>query len=98
MSRIYIDVGGILYVSTKDSLFKSSVLRELILKQEHAEDNNIIFVDRDGSAFYYILTFLRSNTIAHVDPSYPYFIKFLIQEAEFYKLNRMVKLLTGLAQ
>tara|TARA_B110000046_G_scaffold36453_2_gene39876 strand:+ start:8857 stop:9186 length:330 start_codon:yes stop_codon:yes gene_type:complete len=90
--RYTIDVGGTYYVSTRSTFEKSSVLKSIISK--HTDPDAPPFVDRDGSAFHFVLNFLRNGTVQHIeDRSYQ---TILILEAGFYGLRRMEYQLTNM--
>ena len=83
VTRMYINVGGFVYDTTAETLRKSPKLKELIDQNADGE----LFVDRDGVAFGYVLSFLRNNAVFHIDDRD--YIEFLMSEAVFYGLKRM---------
>lgn len=92
--RYYIDIGGCLYVSTYTTLKKSPTL-DAILDETATETPP--FVDRDASAFQYILNFLRNGSV-HVNPDDKSFIEFLMGEAQYFGLRKMESQLSKLLE
>lgn len=90
--RINIDVGGLVYSSTIETLNKSPTLKELITAHKESEDDSIPFIDRDGFAFMYMLNFMRVGEIFQTIQD-PLYVQFLVHEASFYGMNDMVKAL-----
>ena len=84
-ARYCIDVGGWVYCSTLHTLRKSSTLKSLLAHPP--EDGSLIFIDRDGSAFQFVLNFLRNGTVHPIEDRA--FTEFLIGEASYYGLRRM---------
>lgn len=90
---IHIDVGGILYTSSLETLTKygESRLSKMFngslpivldsLKQHY-------FIDRDGKLFRHVLNFMRTDTVV-LPESFNDF-EGLLNEAKFYELNEMV--------
>ncbi len=56
--RFEINVGGTIFVTTRDTLNKSEFLYALL---NHSEIDNILFIDRDPTGFKHVLRFLRDN-------------------------------------
>jgi hypothetical protein len=97
MSQIIeLNVGGSVYCTTISTLLseKNSLFETLINKEtEQVKDsNNRYFIDRDGPLFNYILDYLR-NKLLFVPPDNLIETNRLKIEAEYYKLDDMVKLL-----
>nr|XP_039265070.1 BTB/POZ domain-containing protein kctd15-like [Styela clava] len=98
---VHIDVGGHIYTSSLETLTKypDSKLGKLFngaepivldaLKQHY-------FLDRDGNMFRYILNFLRTSTLDL--PQDFQELDLLMQEAQFFELDLMLKLLTKFKQ
>ena len=84
-ARYMIDVGGFVYCSSIETLSKCPTLKAMI--DTSPEDGSLIFIDRDGSAFQYILNFLRNGSILAVDDRA--YTEFLIIEAGFFGLRTM---------
>ena len=85
MDRYMIDVGGVLYCSTIQTLSKSPTLKSLI--ERHDDEETLVFIDRDGSAFQHVLNFLRNGTVYAIEDRA--FAEFLINEAGFFGLRKM---------
>lgn len=83
-SRVYIDIGGILYTSTHTTLNKSALLKDAI---DACSESEIPFVDRDGILFQFVLYFLRTGTIYTIDDRN--LLQQLLGEAGFYGLKQM---------
>lgn len=91
MERVYIDVGGCIFVSTLQTLSKSARLADMI--QKHEDSENAVFVDRDPQAFSHVLNFLRTGTV-FINPEDRVYIQLLIAEANYYQLRQMEHQLT----
>lgn len=83
--RMQINVGGLIYESTRKTLFKSPVLREMI---QRMTIDDVLFVDRDGGAFSFVLNFLRNDAAVFSIDSREY-IEFLMSEAAYYGVRNM---------
>ena len=104
MSKIIeLNIGGTVYFTTSNTLSseKNSFFETLLTKVNGTDQddgtilkdsNNRIFIDRDGKLFSYILDYLR-NKLSFVPPEHLNEINRLRIEAEYYKLDNMVKLL-----
>ena len=88
---VHIDVGGFIYATTLQTLKKSPVLNRLMSQHN---SNDVLFVDRDGGAFAYVLNFLRNGTVIYMDDRN--YIEFLIIEAGFFGLKRMESQLSNM--
>lgn len=83
--RVYVDVGGFVYTSTRTSLCKSPVLKNIL--ESCKNELEAPFVDRDGGLFHFILYFLRTGTIYSIDDRNV--LQQLLGEAGFYGLRQM---------
>ena len=86
---VVLNVGGIFYTSTKTTLCRSPLLKQLLL-----DNSGELFIDRDPSSFFFILNYLRTGLIIQ-DPVDKHYVNFLINEAHIYGLNKMVEQLNG---
>jgi hypothetical protein len=91
--RFVVEVGGINFCSTRQTLSKSPCLKRLI--ECLSPESDYLFVDREGSSFVFILNFLRTKLIFQdlYDRSY---VAFLIEEAKFYEIKEMEELLESI--
>ena len=84
MTRVKLNVGGQLFVTSRDTLVaRDTFFRALV---EH-NTNDEIFIDRDPTHFRHILNFLRNS------PSFPSNASDIQQveaEAEFYCISELV--------
>lgn len=81
-----LNVGGLVYHTTCDTLLKSPFFKKFYANQTY------IFVDRDGFVFSHILCFLRTGKV-FVDPKDQVLIKYLLCEAEYFELGDMIDIL-----
>lgn len=81
MSRIKIDVGGVIFHTTKETLCKSGYFRSLMFGNNICESSQDqpIFVDRDAQAFRHVLGYLRNS-------NYQYPIE-LASELDYYTVS-----------
>ncbi|KAF8571438.1 hypothetical protein P879_02457 [Paragonimus westermani] len=98
---VHVDVGGVLYTSSLETLTKypnsrlgrmfSGVIPIVLdtMKQHY-------FIDRDGALFRHVLNFLRTGQL-HLDVQYEELDQ-LIQEAQHYELNEMLVALKELCE
>ncbi|KAF7258449.1 hypothetical protein EG68_04193 [Paragonimus skrjabini miyazakii] len=98
---VHVDVGGVLYTSSLETLTKypnsrlgrmfSGVIPIVLdtMKQHY-------FIDRDGALFRHVLNFLRTGQL-HLDAHYEELDQ-LIQEAQHYELNEMLVALKELCE
>ncbi|KAF5403214.1 hypothetical protein PHET_03399 [Paragonimus heterotremus] len=98
---VHVDVGGVLYTSSLETLTKypnsrlgrmfSGVIPIVLdtMKQHY-------FIDRDGALFRHVLNFLRTGQL-HLDAQYEELDQ-LIQEAQHYELNEMLVALKELCE
>lgn len=98
---VELNVGGVHYTSTRKTLTNdtNSRLSELFNKSTSnmsvvKDAKGRIFLDRDGVLFRYILDFLRDNAILLPDGFREK--QRLINEAEYFKLNGMIKCIRAL--
>ena len=96
MLQISINIGGVRYESSFDTLAKSSYLKKL-LNSRFAETSagapppllqHELFVDRDGEMFKHILCYLRTNVI-NLREHQPQMLASLLVEAHFYELDEL---------
>lgn len=94
-SRYFIDVGGVIFATTRSTLSKCPALDRMMKEHDGVkeQDKAPLFVDRDGYYFQYVLNFLRNNSIASIDASV---VEALLNEAAFFKLKEMERQLTEL--
>ena len=76
--KICVDVGGVAFYTMRSTLMKSAYFQRRLVEEE-----DYIFVDRDPFVFYYILNFLRSNSI-HISNEEHALIEALKTESKFY--------------
>ena len=79
MTTITLDVGGILFKTTKDTLLFSDYFRSLFSRWKI---NDVIFIDRSGVLFEHVLCLLRN-------PEYPY-PKEHTSELDFYGIKHNI--------
>jgi len=93
---IKLDVGGVLYKTTKDTLTKysDSMLASMFSGRHplQPDENGYHFIDRDGKIFEYILKFLRDDNI-NLDDVPKNILKNIMDEAKYYCLDGLIKLL-----
>ena len=93
---IKLDVGGVLYKTTKDTLTKDqdSMLASMFSGRHplQPDENGYYFIDRDGELFKYIIKFLRDGNI-NLDDLPKNIIKNILDEAKYYCLDGLIKLL-----
>uniref|UniRef100_A0A0B6ZXS5 BTB domain-containing protein n=1 Tax=Arion vulgaris TaxID=1028688 RepID=A0A0B6ZXS5_9EUPU len=91
-SVITLNVGGILYTTTKATLLKypESMLGALVVHNlpSTLDANGHYFIDRDGLAFRHILNFLRSSQLCL--PSNFKDFDLLSAEADFYQIRPLI--------
>eukprot|EP01006_Ploeotia_vitrea_P049185 TRINITY_DN67320_c3_g10_i1.p1 TRINITY_DN67320_c3_g10~~TRINITY_DN67320_c3_g10_i1.p1 ORF type:complete len:171 (+),score=12.77 TRINITY_DN67320_c3_g10_i1:35-547(+) len=66
METVFLNVGGVAYTTTAETLRKypDSLLSKLVdTKVPVATHNNAIIIDRDGTLFRHVLNFLRDGTL-----------------------------------
>ena len=84
MTRVRLDVGGQIFVTSRETLVaRDTFFRALV---EHAESDEI-FIDRDPTHFRHVLNFLRNS------PSFPTKVSDIQQlkaEADFYCIPDLV--------
>ena len=93
MEFIHLNVGGVYYTTTKETLISGSGYFSAMLSK-HMEPGQLldggIFIDRNGDLFAHVLNYLRnrSNWSAPNDPK---LILDLINEAEFFCVTGMLE-------
>ena len=97
VQRCFIDVGGVVYATTRRTLSKCAMLEKLLAEHDASNDPNGLppFVDRDGFYFQYVLNFLRNNTLT-LPSNEKLLIDALLHEAAFFKLRDMERQLSDL--
>ena len=61
--KVFIDVGGTIFVSTLETLQKSPKLKKII--ETHDHENECVFIDRDAFAFYNVLNIMDIDNLFH---------------------------------
>ena len=93
---IKLDVGGVLYKTTKDTLtkYQDSMLAFMFSGRHplQPDENGYHFIDRDGKIFEYILKFLRDDNI-NLDDVPKNIIKNIMDEAEYYNIQPLLTFL-----
>lgn len=87
VERVYVDVGGHVYVSTRATLEKCPLLKDLLAQSE----DGVPFVDRDGNLFHFVLNFLRTGSVCVEERQT---LQQLLVEAGFYGLKAMEALVS----
>ena len=86
-TRVNLDVGNVLYSTTRATLERERSTVFASLLEQLGEDNPVVpFIDRDGGLFNYILNYLRNGTIFITEP---FLIDMLMCEATFYGLRQL---------
>ena len=96
---IRLNVGGIIHITTKQTLCYPGSYFEVMFSGQFAPGKDVdgaIFLDRDGALFHYVLEYLR-NPDLWIPPNDLDLIGRLIGEADFFALTGMLKILTDLA-
>lgn len=97
---VHLNVGGLKYQSTYETLSHSAVFAALLRMKADKEE---IFIDRDGVPFKWILSFLRSISVGLFSRQWamsmlehlPYVDKLAImEEAEFFQIPQLMSLVT----
>lgn len=82
--KIFLDVGGMMFVTTQDTLkLRQGFFRNLCNANN---DTDKIFIDRDGTHFRYILNHLRGSNVLPKNTTH---LLELFFEADFYCLEEM---------
>ena len=102
-SIVELNVGGVFYTTTLSTLTRdadsllaqtfSSRSRQPVLRDAKGK----YFIDRDGVLFRYILDYLRSQTLTLTLPHNFHETDRLCQEADYFQLAGLVRLLSGYA-
>lgn len=96
-SIVELNVGGVFYTTTMKTLKwdESSLLKEILeskqIKQQLKDSKDKLFIDRDGLLFRYVLDYMRTRQL--ILPENFAEKRRLKCEAEYYKLNGLIKLL-----
>jgi BTB/POZ domain len=97
-SIVRLNVGGIMHITTKQTLLHPGSFFEMMFSQNMkpgTEVDGALFLDRDGQLFSYVLGYLR-NPDLWCPPSDSNIIGRLISEADYYCLSGMLAILTDL--
>uniref|UniRef100_A0A6B2LDG4 BTB domain-containing protein n=1 Tax=Arcella intermedia TaxID=1963864 RepID=A0A6B2LDG4_9EUKA len=93
--RVSLDVGGVVYATTKKILTKypNSMLGTMFSGRHNIKPNSEgnFFIDRDGDLFRYILNFLRDGTVTI--PEQKALEQQLYAEIDFFQLSDMLSIL-----
>ncbi|CAB4402356.1 unnamed protein product [Rhizophagus irregularis] len=90
---VTLNVGGVLYTTTKDTLLKYESFFSGLFSNNFSftlDNNNNIFIDRSGELFKYVLEFLRNNTLPKRVLTDKALLEELLQEAEFYCIEKLI--------
>ncbi|KAK3106287.1 hypothetical protein FSP39_016957 [Pinctada imbricata] len=100
MDIIRLNVGGITYMTTRDTLCKypDSMIGAMFRGElpSNVDQDGSYFIDRDGRLFQYVLNYLRSCQLAL--PCDFKEIDLLICEADFYQIQPMIESLRALKE
>lgn len=86
---VNLNVGGIHYVTLYSTIMQSPKLASIVHQNK---DQQEIFIDRTGSIFGYVLEYLRNGDKV-VLPSDAMALRKLVQEANFYGLDGLAKVI-----
>tara|TARA_B110000008_G_C16786167_1_gene490754 strand:- start:111 stop:440 length:330 start_codon:yes stop_codon:yes gene_type:complete len=77
---VCIDAGGVHFYTSRKTIAKSSVLQKIVGEEKY------VFIDRDPTAFLYVLNFLRTGKMCYsiIDTIQLEFIK---NEAKYFHVN-----------
>jgi hypothetical protein len=91
---IRLDVGGVLYHTSADTLTRIPNTYFTALLSGHFEHQQYIFIDRDGLRFKHILNYLRNNNV-NLPKAFNKIHKYeeIIEEAEYFGINELADLL-----
>jgi hypothetical protein len=92
-SIVNLNVGGVLYTTTRDTLLKHESFFSGLLSNNFSsmiDNNNNIFIDRSGELFKYVLEFLRNITLPKRALADKALLEELLQEAEFYCIEQLI--------
>ncbi len=84
MTIVTLNVGGVLYQTSKETLEKNDTYFRPLVSHTNLED--IIFIDRDPAFFRYILNWLRGSPIL---PEDTVSLQELSVEADFYCMQEL---------
>ena len=88
MSVLTLNVSGIYYYTTADTLLNSG--SQYFEKMSKINSETEIFIDRDGGVFNIILNYMRQKKLILDTPTNPLLL-FLLEESRFYKLNGLTQ-------
>ncbi|CAI2185965.1 18708_t:CDS:2 [Funneliformis geosporum] len=95
---VTLNVGGVLYTTTKGTLLKKTNFFEMPLNGNVFDtldyDGNI-FIDRNGELFKYVLEFLRTSVLPKRTLYNKSLLEELLLEAEFYHIEELVIQIKG---
>jgi hypothetical protein len=96
---IELNVGGVFFTTTKKTLLlePNTFFSELLESKsipESKDSTNRIFIDRNGRLFHLVLEYLRNKQLVGVETLEER--RRLKEEAEFYKLTNLIKLIDDL--
>ncbi|OWF54174.1 BTB/POZ domain-containing protein KCTD6-like [Mizuhopecten yessoensis] len=98
MELIHLNVGGVMYTTTKATLckYRDSMLGAMFIgsMRSATDQNDCPFIDRDGEMFKYILNFLRSSKLSLPDDFKDFDL--LAVEADFYQIQPLIDALSML--
>lgn len=83
MDMFFLNVGGMYYVTTRQTLLESN---SFFTGLASATEGNEAFIDRDPAYFRYILNWIRGVKVL---PDDEYVLKELLWEADFYCITDM---------
>jgi hypothetical protein len=89
-SIVNLNVGGVLYTTTRDTLLKHESFFSGLLSNNFSSTIDNIFIDRSGELFKYVLEFLRNNTLPKRALADKALLEELLQEAEFYCIEQLI--------
>lgn len=84
---IYLNVGGVFYVTSKDTLEKYDNYFRALVKVHVDNPEESIFIDRDPYLFRYVLNWLRGVAVL---PEDALTLRELLFEADYYSMEDMV--------
>uniref|UniRef100_A0A1I7YJA5 BTB domain-containing protein n=1 Tax=Steinernema glaseri TaxID=37863 RepID=A0A1I7YJA5_9BILA len=86
--KVVLDIGGTQFVTTEKTIARiPNLFQEL-----EPDDHGVIFVDKDGFNFSYILNFMRDGSSSFLETCQEDTIREIARQAEFYKISELVAL------